>query len=315
MKKLLTTLTLFAALILTSCGGASNSSNAGSSSATKHEHTFNESVWEKNETQHWHPATCEHTDVKGNAAAHDFKADTSKTNKAATCDEEGVEYLKCSVCGYEKENKLPALAHDFSGAVLSAQDPVDGCTNSSLVKCKNCNKMAIRWAAKDYNTDESEDIEATKSDGSIRLQNGQYWKKDGNNGSVDETVNGSHLIYYINSYAAAEKVGLNFHIKQKSDWSGALFDAQSGDQIKGQIKNEDGSFTAATKRYGLKINDVEVALGEDKTNVDQGVEGWFDWPVSFNLKEGKNKIEITCLGGYRAYLFDFQFTGLPAKQA
>ena len=38
-----------------------------------HEHTFLE-TWSKNSTSHWHAATCEHSDVKADLAAHIFKA-------------------------------------------------------------------------------------------------------------------------------------------------------------------------------------------------------------------------------------------------
>ena len=164
-------------------------------------------------------------------------------------------------------------------------------------------------------------MEATKSDGSFRLQTARYWKGQGNDGSVDPTVEGSRAVYYINSYAAATNVGFAFHIKQKSDWTGPLFETQSGDNLRGQNKlvYEQGNVTyeRAAHRYELRINDQVIQLGKDSTNVAEGTEGWYDWPVSngFNLNAGKNKIEIICLGGYRAYLFDFQFTNMPALAA
>ena len=93
MKKLLAkAMVLFAALALTACGGKSEKT---------HTHKFNEKVWESNETQHWHPATCEHKNAKGSAAAHTFEdfTDATHVNKDATCSEPGVKYQKCSVCG------------------------------------------------------------------------------------------------------------------------------------------------------------------------------------------------------------------------
>lgn len=48
-----------------------------------HSHTFSDD-WSKNETHHWHAATCEHTEEKSNYAEHDF-------SQSDTC-----------VCGYKR---------------------------------------------------------------------------------------------------------------------------------------------------------------------------------------------------------------------
>ena len=286
MKKLLTTLALFATLALTSCGAAGGNSSGKSSKSATHSHVWSE--WTVTE------ATCE-----------------ANGQRTRTCTGEGT----CPKNNTETET-IKALGHDYTGAA-TPQAAAAECVDSGTVKCARCNKYAIRWAAKDYVVADSNDIEATRSDGSIRLQTARYWTGSGSNGSVDPTVEGSRLVYYINSYTAAENVGFNFHIKQKSDWDGPLFAMQSGDNLRGQNKivAADGTETyeRANHRYELRINDVVVPLGNDTSDVAQGTEGWYDWPVDgFNLQSGKNKIEIICLGGYRAYLFDFQFTGLPA---
>lgn len=49
-----------------------------------HKHTFS-TVWKSNETEHWHPASCEHGENKGDLAPH------------ADADEDGV----CDVCAFE----------------------------------------------------------------------------------------------------------------------------------------------------------------------------------------------------------------------
>ena len=278
--KILTVLGVLLAMGLTGCGKTNpsgGSASQGGDSTSKHTHEWGQ----------WSEVT------------------------PATCDEAGEEKRTCSSCDEVETRPIAALGHDFA----ASEEPYFQ-AGVSYLECSRCDKGALEWAAKDYDP-ESEDIEKTAADGSIRLVNGQYWKKSGNDGQVDPTVNGSHLIYYIQTNAKADNVGLAFKIKQKSDWDGPLFDAQSGDQIKGQIRTqkEDGTYeyTAATKRYGLKINDEDVALGEDKSGtVNRGTEGWYDWPVKFNLKAGVNKIEIICLGGYRAYLFNFRFTGVAA---
>lgn len=62
-------------LSLTACGSPED--------PPAHTHTF-ASTWEKNDKQHWHPATCEHTSEKGSAANHN----TTGANGS------------CSVCGF-----------------------------------------------------------------------------------------------------------------------------------------------------------------------------------------------------------------------
>ena len=58
--------------------------------AACHEHTYDESKWESDGTNHWHPATCEHTDEKSGEAAHVWGTDN-----------------KCTVCQREKQSTDP----------------------------------------------------------------------------------------------------------------------------------------------------------------------------------------------------------------
>ena len=86
-RKLLPIVGLMAALTLVACGekpadksGAAPTSKGGTTvtskaPVSKHTHTFNESVWEHDEENHWHPATCEHTTVHGSEAPHTFVVD------------------------------------------------------------------------------------------------------------------------------------------------------------------------------------------------------------------------------------------------
>lgn len=54
-----------------------------------HVHTFDTTVWEHDATAHWHPATCGHTDQKGNRARHTFGDDR-----------------KCTECKYEQAAEI-----------------------------------------------------------------------------------------------------------------------------------------------------------------------------------------------------------------
>ena len=76
-----------------------------------HSHTFSED-WKYDSTSHWHEATCEHTEVKGDEAGHDL---VSVAAKEPTCTEVGWDaYVKCSVCGYTTYVEKAATGHSFS---------------------------------------------------------------------------------------------------------------------------------------------------------------------------------------------------------
>ena len=55
----------------------------------KHEHTFSD-TWSSDENNHWHSATCEHTDEVADKAAHTWDSGTDNGNGKIT--------YKCSVC-------------------------------------------------------------------------------------------------------------------------------------------------------------------------------------------------------------------------
>ena len=63
-----------------------------------HTHKF-ATDWTKDETHHWHAATCEHTDETSGFAAHSFGEYVS--NNDATTETDGTKTRECSVCGYK----------------------------------------------------------------------------------------------------------------------------------------------------------------------------------------------------------------------
>ena len=65
----------------------------------RHEHSFSKD-WTKDETNHWHAATCEHTDEKSGFAEHTFGEYVS--NNDATTEADGTKTRECSVCGYKE---------------------------------------------------------------------------------------------------------------------------------------------------------------------------------------------------------------------
>ena len=62
--------------------------------------------------------------AKFTANKHNLVSDDKKKDVPATCTTEGTSYKKCSVCGYEVEEKTPALGHNWGAEV----DGVQHCT-------------------------------------------------------------------------------------------------------------------------------------------------------------------------------------------
>ncbi len=67
---------------------------------TNYTHTFSD-VWSKNETSHWHVATCEHTDLVSGKATHAYGEWT--VLQEPTTEQEGLRERQCTVCGYTQQ--------------------------------------------------------------------------------------------------------------------------------------------------------------------------------------------------------------------
>lgn len=93
---------------------------------TPHEHSFS-SGWMSDETYHWHAATCEHADVKGDKALHVYDGD------------------KCTVCKYEKtEGDEPAHdSHTYVNYVYN-NDATCEADGTETAKCTGCDETDTR---------------------------------------------------------------------------------------------------------------------------------------------------------------------------
>jgi hypothetical protein len=87
--------------------------------ACGHTHTFAEE-WSKDANNHWHAATCEHTEEVEGKAAHTF-GEWVET-KAATEEEKGSKERTCSVCGYKETAEIDKLAHTHKFAEEWSKD-------------------------------------------------------------------------------------------------------------------------------------------------------------------------------------------------
>ena len=74
-----------------------------------HVHKFDESVWEKDDTHHWHPATCAHTDQKSVFENHVWNEGVITTTATETT--EGEKTYTCTKCGQTKTSSIGKLDH------------------------------------------------------------------------------------------------------------------------------------------------------------------------------------------------------------
>ena len=99
-----------------------------------HTHKF-ATDWTKDETNHWHAATCEHTSEVSGKAEHTFGNWT--TTKAATCTENGERKTTCTVCGYKKTEVSGKAEHSF-GDYVSNNDATTEADGTKTRECSVC---------------------------------------------------------------------------------------------------------------------------------------------------------------------------------
>lgn len=74
-----------------------------------HKHTFDMTKWSYNAENHWHPATCGHTDEKKDLGAHVWNEGVVTTQPTETT--EGVKTYTCTTCGNTKTATIGMLDH------------------------------------------------------------------------------------------------------------------------------------------------------------------------------------------------------------
>ena len=311
MKKLFTTLALFAALTLTACGGnnqpgeESKPAEATSEKAasSKHEHTFDESKWESNETQHWHPATCEHTTQKGSAAKHEF-VEVAPESVAPTCSQPGKKVEECSVCHYKKETILTA-EHDLQ-PVEHTQG--EGEVAETVKKCSKDAYYQIEWRADDAAA-ELNNASDRKSDGYVKLS------KQGTGASTIE--------WTIWSPAALKG---RFWIDITGNTSNVWTREDKSQAQSLYYTYNDTTTNINTWKNKVELNDVEVdfenatyPIGEENVKFAELTYSDFGELASaggatisvpmpeVNLQEGVNTLKFTRLTGYAFNMHSFTF--------
>ena len=109
--------------------------------AEVHTHTFAEE-WSSDETNHWHAATCECSDVELQKTEHIFGK--QEVIKEATEDAKGSQEKSCSVCEYKVTEEIANLEHKHKFATEWTKDETNhwhaatcGCSDVELQKTEH----------------------------------------------------------------------------------------------------------------------------------------------------------------------------------
>lgn len=78
----------------------------------EHVHTFDMTKWSYDTENHWHPATCAHTDEKKDLAAHSWN--TGVITKTADYGVEGEKTFTCTTCSATRKETIPATPPKYN---------------------------------------------------------------------------------------------------------------------------------------------------------------------------------------------------------
>lgn len=102
-----------------------------------HQHSFSDD-WSYDETNHWHAATCDHSEEKSDIGQHEWVK--KETNQGPTCENSGIELYECSVCHAIKEVNVPKLGHTIIG--IDAKNSTCSETGTTAhFECTRCSKF------------------------------------------------------------------------------------------------------------------------------------------------------------------------------
>ena len=317
-KKIFSLIAVAAALVLAGCGEAqSDASSAGATPtsskkatsskipSSKHEHTFNEAVWDHNETQHWHPATCEHTTAKGSVADHDFEDFTDATHVpvAAGCETPGKAYKKCKVCDYIKEVTIPALGHNFE-QVPNTTVTAEGMTEWYQVKCSRNDATGIGFSALKYVA-------------SGTTSSNAFGNKDDSGATLKMNKNGNYVDYKITLTAAMPNVRIWMH-----GWVDYWKDGSNNNDQRGFFIGQSGSEASEgdSPNFTFTVNEANVTIDNRKTYEGMGMVAGENGNSAFAfvpvgntaLKAGENTIRYERTGSYNLNIDAIYFINTAA---
>ncbi len=221
--------------------------------------------WKSDDNGHWKELAA-YEGVKFVYAEHKWVDDSSKTDVPAECEKAGKHYVKCSVCGKEAEQAIPALEHKwvYGDVTVDSTDPTKA---TQTITCSVCHKESTVTGGV-YGTFKW----------SVALQPGSASLD--NDGKVNK---GDYNLLVFNAPAAGTyTITLNM---QGSNNNGAKVMGTDGQNFAVSANGVKGTFYGTGKSYA-------EFFGENQTT-------WVD--VSFGeveLVAGRNEIKITALTGY-----------------
>lgn len=127
-----------------------------------HEHTFSEE-YSKNDYSHWHAATCEHTDIVKDAAAHTFDEGTTEGGKTT---------YTCTVCGYEKVESALTLG-DIIGKVSGTYGGTIPAAEAAVTMTVSADEISTETIASDWARKSTVDADGATEWYTESFENGQ----------------------------------------------------------------------------------------------------------------------------------------------
>ena len=123
-----------------------------------HKHTFSQE-WVGDETYHWHPATCEHTDEMGNKAEHSFDSN----GKCSVCNSYGTQGVEYSDSDFYQGSEVIGFGNLTSSDIVILDyykgKPVTAIGHDAFYKCTDLTSItipssvtSILWNAFQYST-------------------------------------------------------------------------------------------------------------------------------------------------------------------
>lgn len=125
------------------------------SNTTQHTHNWDTDTWDYDAGYHWHECLNDNCDVTMNSEKKDYAAHTftETVTTEPTCTTDGSKTLKCSVCGYETTEVIPAKGHSYSAAWTSDGTnhwhvcTVEGCGATTTPEAHSWNEGVVTTPA------------------------------------------------------------------------------------------------------------------------------------------------------------------------
>ena len=188
-----------------------------------HTHKFS-SVWSSDATNHWHAATCEHTEEVSEKTAHTFGE--WNVTKLSTFDTDGEKERTCTVCSYNEKKIISKSSEGFV--------KVTGTTITGKEKWTPYSSVFVSGRTLTIPDMYVSDHEVTQA------EYAKYCKYGLSSPSSSSGAGNNYPAYYVNWYDAVvycnlrsidEELTPAYKIGEETDprnWSGIVGDAASG---------------------------------------------------------------------------------------